>query len=388
MRDRLIRLGIIGFGRMARGYHLPSLKKISGVRVTAVAESRPERRDQARRLGIDHIFYDFREMLDRVELDGVLVCTPPWLHRVPTELAAGRGVAVFCEKPMATTLADCEAMIAACEAAGVPLYMGFIRRFDPGFGRVRRAVQSGELGKVFHAEAIFNYWVPDIASPPWSTVLGWAKDRLGIDLDEMVGTWRITDPKVEGGVFQDHGPHYADLFRWILGDEIESVSAIVSRQVPSRAFEDETAALLRFRSGCSAYLQIGLAVLPGRDFTEFGVVHGTRGSLRFKISAWWFVLPYAFHLLHRNRLRKFSLATYPLNIWRPVFTGSWRDRWMGDLQMEAFVEALRGEETGEKRTHLATGADGRKAMEVVIGAYRSSDTGETVRMEDLRDSPR
>jgi predicted dehydrogenase len=382
MPDR-IRIGIIGFGRMAREYHLPALKKISGVELAAAADNKTRLEAAARRGGIEKFFTDFHEMLEKVELDLVLVCTPPWLHREPVELCARKGIAVFCEKPMAPTLEDCDAMMAACEGSGVPLYLGFVRRFDPGIQRVREAVQSGELGQVFHVECEFNYWVPDYMSPPYSTILEWAKRRFGIDIDEMIGTWRVTDTKVGGGIFQDHGPHYADLLRYILGDEIETISAVVQKIVPNRVYEDQTAALMRFRKGTSAFLQISLATIPGRDFTERALFHGSRASLRYTLSSWWFILPKFFTILHRNRVRKFSIYNYPLNLWRPLFTGAWRNRWMGDRQMQALIAALRGELGPEKKSLLATGLDGRKAMELVIGAYQSSEKAETIQPENL-----
>jgi predicted dehydrogenase len=375
-----VRIGIVGFGRMAREYHLPALKRIDRAQVVAVADTKTRLESAARKHGIEQFFTDYQEMLEKVELDAVLVCTPPWLHRKPVEICAQKGVAVFCEKPMAPTLEDCDAMIAACEGAKVPLYLGFIRRFDPGIERMRSAVQSGELGKVFHVECEYNLWIPDYMSPPYSTILDWARKHLGMDIDEMIGTWRVTDTRVGGGIFQDHGPHYADLLRWILGDEIEALSAVVQKLVPSRVYEDQTAVLFRFCSGTSAFLQIGLATLPGRDFTEYALFHGTKASMKFRISTWWFALPRFFTILHRNKLRKYSIYNYPLNLWRPVFTGVWRNRWMGARQMQALVAALLGELPPEKKSQIATGKDGRKAMEVVLGAYSSSENDETIRL--------
>lgn len=377
MPDR-VRIGIIGFGRMAREFHLPALRKTTRARVVAAADTKTRLGPAAQKQGVERFFEDYHEMLEGVEMDAALVCTPPWLHREPVELCAKKGVAVFCEKPMAPALPDCDAMIAACEGAGVPLYLGFIRRFDPGMERVRSAVQSGELGRVFHVECEYNYWVPDYMSPPYSAILDWGRRYLGIDIDEMIGTWRVTDTRVGGGIFQDHGPHYADLLRWILDDEIETISAHVRKLVPSRVFEDQTAAMLKFRKGTSASLQIGLATLPGRDFIEKGIFHGTKASMKFKLSSWWFTLPRQFTAFHRNRLRKFSIYNYPLNLWRPVFTGVWKNRWMGNRQMQALVAALSGEIPPEKKNQLATGRDGRKAMELVLGAYKSSEKGETI----------
>lgn len=367
-----IRFGFIGFGRIAKNYHYLSLKKNPRARVAAISDLRPAVLAAGRRLGIPAVYGDYREMLEKENLDAVLITTPPWHHREATEAAARRGLAVFCEKPMAPTLEECDAMLAACEQAQVPLYLGFIRRFDPGFERLRRAVLSGELGRVFHLEAVFQYFVPDYFSPPYSTILKWAQRRFGLDLNEMIGTWRLTDPRTGGGIFQDHAPHYVDLFRWMLDDEVESIAGYVTKVVPTRAFEDQGSCLLRFQKGATAYLQISLATWPGRAFQEYGVVHGSRASMSFRMSSWWFTLPYFLHPLHRNRLRKFSIYNYPFNWWRPVFTGVWRRRWMGDRQMDALVEALSGKKLRGGSNQLAVGLDGRRAMEVVLGTYAFS----------------
>ncbi len=88
-------------------------------------------------------------------------------------------------------------------------------------------------------------------------------------------------------------------------------------------------------------------------------------------------------LFHRNRLGKFSLINYPLNLWSPVFKEAGRFRWMGDRQMLALMAALRGDLPEEKRAQLGTGIDGKKSMEVVLGAYRSSERGVMVRPQEL-----
>jgi predicted dehydrogenase len=326
-------------------------------------------------------------MYKKVDLDLVMICSPPQVHREPTILAAEKGIPVFSEKPMAPSLEDCDAMIHACKDAGVPLYLGFIRRFDPGFERLRKAVQAGDLGDVFHIETVYNYFMPDHKSPPYSTILDWLKRHFGYDIDESLGLWRVTDPNVSGGIFQDHGPHYADLYRWILGDEVEMMSGFCQKKVESRRFEDDACVLLKFKKGASAFLQVGLNAMTGREWREYGVFHGTKASMRFSISSWWFVNPFFSYslakLFHRNRISKFSIYNYPLNIWSPIYKGLLRRRWMGDRQMSALIAALQGDLSLEKKAQLATGIDGRRAMEVVLGAYRSSKQGVMVRPEEL-----
>ena len=236
-------------------------------------------------------------------------------------------------------------------------------------------IRAGELGRVFHLQSEFNYFVPDYLSPPYSTILARLQRVFKFDVDEMMGTWRVNNPKVRGGIFQDHGPHYADLYRYLLGDDIAELAAFTQKVAPTRAYEDQAACLFRFEGGATASLQISLATWPGRAFRETGVIHGEKASVRFGLDSWWFTMPYFLTRLHRNRLAKFNIWNYPFNLWRPVFTWTMGERWMGDRQMRGLIASVRGERH-PLAEQLATGIDGRKAMAVVIAAYQSSTRSE------------
>ena len=104
----------------------------------------------ARDFGAEHHFADFRALLDLPEIDAVWVCTPTFQHPAPVIAAAKAGKHVFCEKPMALKVADARRMANACRQADVRLTIGFVRRFDTQWGKLKDIVQSGAVGLAGH----------------------------------------------------------------------------------------------------------------------------------------------------------------------------------------------------------------------------------------------
>ncbi|MBM4030662.1 MAG: Gfo/Idh/MocA family oxidoreductase [Planctomycetes bacterium] len=143
----MVNFGIIGCGGMGR-HHTKSLQAIEGARVAACADANAEAaRELAAACNIPDASGDYRRVLDRKDVDAVFVCTPTFTHREIVVAAAQAGKQIFCEKPLALTVDDCQAMIAACDAAGVQLMVGFVRRFDNQWCKVRELVQAGAIGR-------------------------------------------------------------------------------------------------------------------------------------------------------------------------------------------------------------------------------------------------
>ena len=146
-----VRVGVIGAGFMG-GLHARAVAESGFGTLVAVADP-----DLARAQGVAALYdvaayADYAEMLEREELYAV-VATPETMHREPVVMAAARGCAVFVEKPIAASLEDADAMIAACEDAGVPLdaVFGHILRFEPAYARIQQAVEGGMIGRFLTA---------------------------------------------------------------------------------------------------------------------------------------------------------------------------------------------------------------------------------------------
>jgi predicted dehydrogenase len=249
-----IRVAVIGAGFMGER-HARIYAGLPDVELVAVCDVREAAaRELASRTGAA-AYSDFEALLRRDDLDAVSVCTPDGLHREPTELAARGGRHVLLEKPIATTVADAEAIAAAASRAGVVLLVGHCLRFDPRYDQARQAVAQGELGAI---QTIYTRRANTVA----------AQDRLG---------GRCPLPLFLG-------VHDYDVMRWLAGSEVERVTAEAKwglLQGQGYPVEDANCALLRFASGALGIAELSW-ILP-RGFPAAGDhrldVVGSAGSL-------------------------------------------------------------------------------------------------------------
>ena len=142
--DRL-RVGVVGAGFMG-GLHARAIAESGFGALVAVADPDGDRVDALAATYNATAYAEFGEMFQREGLDAVVVATPEPLHRDATVVAAAHGCAILVEKPIAATLEDADAMIAACDEAGVPLMVGYILRFEPAYARIQQAVEAGSIG--------------------------------------------------------------------------------------------------------------------------------------------------------------------------------------------------------------------------------------------------
>ena len=146
------RVGIIGAGSIARGAHLPGLLANSDVQVIAVADPVEGRAAElANEASIELAFTDFRELLNREDIDAVSIATPPVAHAETTIAALESGKHVFCEKPMALNSRDCQKMIEVGQKSGKMLQIGHCIRFWPEYVHAKKIIDSEQYGKVLAA---------------------------------------------------------------------------------------------------------------------------------------------------------------------------------------------------------------------------------------------
>ncbi|MCY0904792.1 Gfo/Idh/MocA family protein [Arthrobacter sp. H14-L1] len=197
-----MRIGIIGAGAVAR-YHAAAAARIPEMKLTAVCDLLLESAAAVAGPSGAAVFTDYIALLDSGLVDSVIVNTPHGLHRQMVVAAADRGLDVLVEKPMATTVADCNAMAAVCRAAGVTLLVGQIQHFLPEKLAVQRALAAGELGEVL---MIHDFRSTDYRPGHRSA---WFFDRA------MSG----------GGAFMNIGGHCLDRSLWFGGAPAISVHA-------------------------------------------------------------------------------------------------------------------------------------------------------------------
>jgi 1,5-anhydro-D-fructose reductase (1,5-anhydro-D-mannitol-forming) len=246
--------GLIGTGRIADERILPAITAYAGNELIAVVSRDPERaRAFAAKFGARHALTRYEALLQDPAVTVVAIHTPNAQHAEQVIAAARAGKHVFCDKPMATNVADAERMVSECDRAGVKLAINFHNRFMPCFIDCKRIVESGEIGEV--------RLVAIEASP-------------GNRADERQGTWRL-DPALAGlGTTMSIGVHIYDILRYILSSEVETVCTLFD--TPRGVMEHVNLSTLRFHNGAMAQVSIHERTpYPHNDL----VIYGSKGRI-------------------------------------------------------------------------------------------------------------
>lgn len=203
---RPVRFAVLGCGWIARDHVVPALRAVDEAELAVVFD--PDR-DRAEALGAPRVADDVADALR--DVDAVYVASPNHLHRPLVEAAAAAGCDVLCEKPMATSLADAEAMVAACARAGVRYATAHNQRFHPAHVRLRDLVAAGALGQVTQARIHYA-----CSAPPW-----W----------DPASDWHFDPARAGGGAVFDLAPHGIDLIGVLTATLPAQVVALRQRAV-------------------------------------------------------------------------------------------------------------------------------------------------------------
>lgn len=256
-----VRWGIVGCGDVTEVKSGPAFQRVPNSSLTAVMRrDAAKARDYAERHGVARWSQDARDVIEADDVDAVYVATPPSSHASYVLHAARVGKPVYVEKPMATTVAEAESMVAACAEAGVPLFVVYDRRALPRFGFVRARLDEGAIGTPTRVHAV-------VAQPPPSTAAsaGWRWDRA----------------TAGDGLLYDLGSHGLDLLDQWFGP-VRSVAGHARTRSPWAEVSDEVVAALAFDRGVIGTAAWGFAGPTVRDRIE---VFGTEGSLHVPLFA-------------------------------------------------------------------------------------------------------
>ena len=251
-----IGIGVVGAGRMGSTHARLIACSVAEARLAGIADVNL---DTARRLaaglGDPPVFGSIADLLRAPGLDAVLIATPSNRHLEAIRAAAAAGRDILCEKPIALTMADADAAVAAVDAAGVRLQIGFMRRWDADYARARARLASGSLGRPI----LFKSLQFDPEPPPPA----------------------FADPAVSGGIMVDMGIHEFDLARWLIDDEVAEVNAYGSSLAHPSLAEvgdvDSAVVALRFAGGATGTVELARSTTYGEDVrTE---VLATAGSV-------------------------------------------------------------------------------------------------------------
>lgn len=197
------RAGVIGTGFVGR-IHIETLRRLGNVFVEAVA-SPSSARQTAEDMNVPHHFSDYREMINKVDLDVVHICTPNNSHFEIAMYAFEHGINVLCEKPMTTTIEEAEILAGKAEETGLIGALNYHNRFYPMNHHLRNIIRDGELGEIFSITGTYTQdWLLNITDYSW---------RLNVDES---GRTRVV---------ADIGSHWMDLVEFVTGRKITAVCA-------------------------------------------------------------------------------------------------------------------------------------------------------------------
>lgn len=335
-----LNIGVLGLGRMGQLYARALATRISGARLYAIAALEEQARSQvADELDITHVFADAGELLALPEIDGVVIATPTSTHHDLVVAAAQAGKAIFCEKPLALTLAETHTALAAVERAGVPLQVGFMRRFDAAYQKAQALIAAGQIGEPVTFKAVSR----DPFCPPCNYM----------------------DPAQNGGLILDMAIHDFDLARWLMGSEVERVTAegtlLVCKDLAAGGDIDNALINLRFVSGALGNVEVSRNAFYGYDIrTE---ILGSEGAVMIGAHQHTPVV-----LLTRAGAQH-DTVPYLMERFGEAY----------QAQLQHFVDCLR-----QGQAPAVGGAEALAACEIGVAATRACQTGQPVMIADLR----
>lgn len=267
-------IGVIGCGSIALSAHLPALTRLSSVaRIVHLCDIRGDVAERAARaFGVPRWSSNYQDLLADPETEAVIITTPEFLHAEQTIAAVRAGKHVLCEKPVAATLAEADAMIAAAATAGVHFMVAHSRRFTARYRAVREILDSGALGTPviirenerrpraqFSAlDLPVDFWHPEP------------------DRDQ---SWKDL-ARYSGGVVRGHAIHEMDLFRWFAGAEARWIDAESKITVPGREVADAISIQITFENDVLAACDLYSQAPTGYPYYHQLEIVGTEGVLR------------------------------------------------------------------------------------------------------------
>ncbi|MEO5336322.1 MAG: Gfo/Idh/MocA family oxidoreductase [Magnetospirillum sp. WYHS-4] len=335
---------LVGCGRIAAKHaDILSAHKIKNARLAAVCDIVPERaRAMEKKHGVPS-YTDMHDMMRREggNVDVISILTPSGHHAAHTLELAPYGKHIVVEKPMALALDDADAMIRACDHAGIKLFVVKQNRHNLPVVKLREAMDAGRFGRIVMG----------------TVRVRWCRTQAYYDMDSWRGTWGE-----DGGVFANQASHHVDLLQWFLG-EPESVFAMSRRALVDIEAEDTGVALIRFRSGALGVIEATTATRP-KDLEGSLSILGERGTVEIggfavnEMKTWNFSDPVPEDVDILARFRENPPDVYGF----------------GHV---AFLNSV-VKSVGKRAVSLVGGLEGRKSLELIQAIYESIATGQEI----------
>jgi len=335
-----IRFGILGSGYMGRT-HAEAVRRLPNAELVAVSGG-SRAPGLAERYGVA-LETDKSVLLQRPDIDAIVVTTPHHLHVEETLAALAQGKHVLVEKPLATSVADCDRMIAAATQRRLTLAVGYQQRFRVNNARACELIRAGAIGRVLAVTISMPMYAGAIKSGGFGGNWAWWNDPASV------------------GHLINSAPHAIDLLRWFTGGDVVAVSALSRTFLPDIKVEDTTMGLLEFSNGtiCSLFSSRALpaASFPGEDF-RFRIT-GSTGLLDLD--------PY-------GELRQSDEKGWRVVCQQPPVKHEAADAAFGDVRMQAYCDQLSAFMAAIEGTPstVGTGADGLAGVAACLAMLESS----------------
>lgn len=333
-------VGIIGAGRIGK-IHADNLRGIPQVRVKSVSDVTIDHLEEwAKEKQIEILTTDYQEILNDPEIGAVFICSPTTTHANLIKEAAAAGKHIFCEKPVSFSVEETEEALEAVQKAGVKLQVGFNRRFDPNFRKIRELVQAGQIG------------IPHILRIT-------SRDPQPPGIDYI---------KTSGGLFMDMAIHDFDMARYIMDSEVVEVfasGAVLVDPAIGEAGDIDTAIItLKFANGALGVIDNSRQAVYGYD--QRLEIFGDKGAAQ----------------ADNNRANTVQVSTAqhvskekPLYFFLERYTQAYID------EVIEFAKAIR-----ENKEVICSGIDGLQAERIAKAARQSLETGAPVQLKSTDQS--
>lgn len=337
-----IRVAVIGCGSIAKHRHIPEYAANPHVELAAFCDIVKERAAHFTEQHGGNVYTDFNELLAMEKPDAVSVCLPNALHAPASIAAANAGAHVLCEKPMATSAEEAQAMIDAAKANGVYLMIGHNQRYMPPHVKAKEILRQGYLGKVLTFRTSFGHPGPE----------DWSADGRN--------SWFFRKTEAYVGAMGDLGVHKADLIRWLLDDEVSEVGAFVNTlHKEGSDVDDNATCILRMKSGAIGNLVASWTYYKGEDnstvlWCENGVMKiGTHPDDQVIVE------------LRNGTVERYNVGAIATN-----------EKQTSSGVIDAFVGSI-----VTNTPPAISGEEGMKSLNVILAAMKSQETKSIVAVE-------
>lgn len=338
-----LKVGVIGCGAIAQRRHIIEYAANPNVKIVAVCDVVEDRAAaMAEKYGAEK-YTDYKELLKDETIDAISVCLPNYLHAPVSIDALNAGKHVLCEKPMATSYEESEAMIKAAKENGKLLMIGHNQRFVASHQKAKQLLDSGELGKVYSFKTTFGHPGPE----------GWSVDGRE--------SWFFDKERAFIGALGDLGVHKADLIRYLLG-EVAEVGAFVETNAKEGADVDDNAVcIVKMESGVIGNLTASWAYVDGGDNST--VIYTENAVLYLEADP-----NYSLIVQYKTgEVVKYQLEKIQTNEAGGQTTSH---------VINHFVESILND-----KQPLITGEEGSKSLNVILAALESNETKQIVKVK-------